>query len=101
MLNVFASLEYQTLLLLALALAFVLSYEMINGFHDTATAVVTVIYTRALHSSIAVLMAGLLNFLGVILGGLSVAYAIVHLLPTDLLINVSSGHGLDMIFSML
>ncbi|WWO99139.1 MAG: inorganic phosphate transporter [Candidatus Dasytiphilus stammeri] len=101
MLNVFASLEYQTLLLLVLALVFVLSYEMINGFHDTATAVVTVIYTRALHSSIAVLMAGLLNFLGVILGGLSVAYAIVHLLPTDLLINVSSGHGLDMIFSML
>ncbi|WP_268628409.1 inorganic phosphate transporter, partial [Escherichia coli] len=88
-------------LMLILALLFVLFYEAINGFHDTANAVATVIYTRAMRSQLAVVMAGLFNFLGVMLGGLSVAYAIVHLLPTDLLLNVSSAHGLAMVFSML
>lgn len=39
--------------------------------------------------------------LGVLLGGLSVAYAIVHMLPTDLLLNMGSSHGLAMVFSML
>jgi len=84
-----------------LALAFVLFYEAINGFHDTANAVATVIYTRALRSQVAVVMAAVFNFFGVLLGGLSVAYAIVHMLPTDLLLNVSSGHGLAMVFSLL
>lgn len=78
--------------MLVLALLFVLFYEAINGFHDTANAVATVIYTRALRSQIAVVMSGIFNFLGVMLGGLSVAYAIVHLLPTDLLLNVGSSH---------
>ncbi len=87
--------------MLVLALLFVLFYEAINGFHDTANAVATVIYTRALRSQIAVVMSGIFNFLGVMLGGLSVAYAIVHLLPTDLLLNVGSAHGLAMMFSLL
>lgn len=87
--------------MLVLALLFVLFYEAINGFHDTANAVATVIYTRALRSQIAVVMSGIFNFLGVMLGGLSVAYAIVHLLPTDLLMNVGSSHGLAMMFSLL
>jgi low-affinity inorganic phosphate transporter len=87
--------------MLILALLFVLFYEAINGFHDTANAVATVIYTRAMRSQLAVIMAGLFNFLGVMLGGLSVAYAIIHLLPIDLLLNVSSTHGLAMVFSML
>ena len=87
--------------MLVLALLFVLFYEAINGFHDTANAVATVIYTRALRSQIAVVMSGIFNFLGVMLGGLSVAYAIVHLLPTDLLLNVGSSHGLAMMFSLL
>jgi low-affinity inorganic phosphate transporter len=52
-------------------------------------------------SQLAVVMAAVFNFFGVLLGGLSVAYAIVHMLPTDLLLNVSSGHGLAMVFSML
>lgn len=78
-----------------------LFYEAINGFHDTANAVATVIYTRAMRAQLAVVMAGVFNFLGVLLGGLSVAYAIVHLLPTDLLLNVSSAHGLAMVFSLL
>ena len=101
MLHLFAGLDFHTGLLLILALLFVLFYEAINGFHDTANAVATVIYTRAMRSQLAVMMAGVFNFLGVILGGLSVAYAIVHLLPTDLLLNVGSTHGLAMVFSML
>ncbi|CFQ90197.1 phosphate transport protein [Yersinia pseudotuberculosis] len=101
MLHLFAGLDFHTGLMLVLALLFVLFYEAINGFHDTANAVATVIYTRAMRSQIAVVMAGVFNFLGVMLGGLSVAYAIVHLLPTDLLLNVSSTHGLAMVFSML
>lgn len=101
MLHLFAGLDYHTSLLLILALLFVLFYEAINGFHDTANAVATVIYTRAMRSQLAVVMAGVFNFFGVLLGGLSVAYAIVHLLPTDLLLNVGSAHGLAMVFSML
>ncbi|EPU9839646.1 inorganic phosphate transporter PitA [Yersinia enterocolitica] len=101
MLHLFAGLDFHTGLMLVLALLFVLFYEAINGFHDTANAVATVIYTRAIRSQVAVVMAGVFNFLGVMLGGLSVAYAIVHLLPTDLLLNVSSAHGLAMVFSML
>jgi low-affinity inorganic phosphate transporter len=101
MLHLFAGLDFHTGSLLILALLFVLFYEAINGFHDTANAVATVIYTRAMRSQLAVVMAGVFNFLGVILGGLSVAYAIVHLLPTDLLLNVGSTHGLAMVFSML
>lgn len=101
MLHLFAGLEFHTGLLLVLALVFVLFYEAINGFHDTANAVATVIYTRAMRAQLAVVMAGVFNFLGVLLGGLSVAYAIVHLLPTDLLLNVSSAHGLAMVFSLL
>ncbi|EKS7793994.1 inorganic phosphate transporter PitA [Edwardsiella piscicida] len=101
MLHLFAGLDFHTGLMLVLALLFVLFYEAINGFHDTANAVATVIYTRALRSQIAVVMSGIFNFLGVMLGGLSVAYAIVHLLPTDLLLNVGSAHGLAMMFSLL
>lgn len=101
MLHLFTGVEFHTGLILILALVFVLFYEAINGFHDTANAVATVIYTRAMRAEYAVVMAGLFNFLGVMLGGLSVAYAIVHLLPTDLLLNVSSAHGLAMVFSML
>lgn len=101
MLHMFTGLDLHTGLLLVLALIFVLFYEAINGFHDTANAVATVIYTRAMRSQLAVAMAALFNFLGVILGGLSVAYAIVHMLPTDLLLNVGSTRGLAMVFSML
>lgn len=101
MLHLFAGLDLHTGLLLVLALVFVLFYEAINGFHDTANAVATVIYTCAMRSQLAVAMAAIFNFLGVLLGGLSVAYAIVHMLPTDLLLNMGSAHGLAMVFSML
>ncbi|PPI88436.1 anion permease [Candidatus Pantoea edessiphila] len=101
MLHLFAGMNMNTRLLLIIALIFVLFYEAINGFHDTANAVVTVIYTRTMRAKLAVIMSGIFNFFGVLLGGLSVAYTIVHLLPIDLLLNVGSSHGLIMIFSML
>ncbi|EFE09502.1 inorganic phosphate transporter PitA [Citrobacter youngae] len=101
MLYLFTDLDISTGLLLLLALIFVLFYEAINGFHDTANAVATVIYTRAMRPQLAIVMAAVFNFLGVLLGGLSVAYAIVHMLPTDLLLNMSSARGLAMVFSML
>jgi len=68
MLHLFAGLDLHTGLLLLLALAFVLFYEAINGFHDTANAVATVIYTRAMRSQLAVVMAAVFNFLGVFAG---------------------------------
>ncbi|MFP3019742.1 MAG: inorganic phosphate transporter PitA [Arsenophonus sp.] len=101
MLHLFTGLDFYTGLLLIVALLFVLFYEVINGFHDTANAVATVIYTRAMKVQFAVVIASFFNFFGVILGGLSVSYAIVHLLPTDLLLNLSSSHGLSLVFSML
>lgn len=99
--EIFHGLDFGLGLSLVLALAFVLTFEFINGFHDTANAVATVIYTRAMPPRRAVILSGIFNFLGVVLGGVGVAYAIVHLLPVDLLINVHSAEGLAMIFSLL
>ncbi len=83
-----------------LALAFVLFYEAINGFHDTANAVATVIYTAlCAHSSLWRWRRSSTS--SAFCWGLSVAYAIVHMLPTDLLLNMGSAHGLAMVFSML
>lgn len=101
MFDLFSGLEPWVLVSLILALAFVLFFEFINGFHDTANAVATVIYTKAMPPHLAVMLSGVFNFLGVLLGGVGVAYAIVHLLPVELLINVNTGHGLAMVFSLL
>ncbi len=101
MFDLFSGLEPWVLISLILALAFVLFFEFINGFHDTANAVATVIYTKAMPPHLAVILSGVFNFLGVLLGGVGVAYAIVHLLPVELLINVNTGHGLAMVFSLL
>ncbi|MBT8766126.1 inorganic phosphate transporter [Metapseudomonas boanensis] len=101
MFDLFSGLDAWVALSLVLALAFVLTFEFINGFHDTANAVATVIYTKAMSPYRAVILSGIFNFLGVLLGGVGVAYAIVHLLPVELLINVNTGHGLAMVFSML
>ncbi|MCO6058280.1 inorganic phosphate transporter [Pseudomonas sp. MOB-449] len=101
MFDLFSGLDAWLVLSLCLALAFVLTFEFINGFHDTANAVATVIYTKAMSPYRAVILSGIFNFLGVLLGGVGVAYAIVHLLPVELLINVNTGHGLAMVFSLL
>ncbi|WP_148715317.1 inorganic phosphate transporter [Chitinolyticbacter meiyuanensis] len=101
MFDLFSGLDAWVAISLVLALAFVLTYEFINGFHDTANAVATVIYTKAMPPHLAVIFSGIFNFLGVLLGGVGVAYAIVHLLPVELLMNVNTGHGLAMVFSLL
>lgn len=87
MFDLFSGLDAWVGISLVLALAFVLTFEFINGFHDTANAVATVIYTKAMSPYRAVMLSGVFNFLGVLLGGVGVAYAIVHLLPVELLIN--------------
>ncbi|MCW3480552.1 inorganic phosphate transporter [Neisseriaceae bacterium JH1-16] len=86
---------------LILSLGFVLAFEFINGFHDTANAVATVIYTQSMKPQLAVVASGIFNFTGVLAGGLAVAYAIVHLLPVDLLLSVNTGKGLAMVFALL
>lgn len=101
MLDLLSELDNWLLVSLAVALTFVLAFEFINGFHDTANAVATVIYTKAMPPYLAVFASGVFNFLGVLLGGVGVAYAIVHLLPVELLIDVNTGRGLAMIFSLL
>lgn len=101
MLDMFTGLSFELGIGLFFALVFVLAYEFINGFHDTANAVATVIYTKAMPAHMAVVASGIFNFAGVMLGGLGVAYAIVHLLPVDLLLNVASVHGIIMVFSLL
>lgn len=101
MIQLLSSYDVWLIVSLVLALAFVLAFEFINGFHDTANAVATVIYTRAMPPYLAVIASGIFNFLGVLLGGVGVAYAIVHLLPVELLIDVDTGRGLAMVFSLL
>jgi inorganic phosphate transporter, PiT family len=71
--------------LLVICLLLVLAFEATNGFHDAANAVATVIYTNSLKSVRAVMWSGIMNFIGVIVGGIAVAYALVELLPPDVL----------------
>ena len=73
------------LALLVACLVLVLAFEFSNGFHDTANAVATVIYTKSLPPLEAVLLSGIMNFLGVLLGGIAVAYALVEIIPPDVL----------------
>jgi PiT family inorganic phosphate transporter len=90
-----------TFLFLLGALAIAVSFEAINGFHDTANAVATVIYTKSLRPQVAVIWSGFCNFLGVILGGVAVAFSIVHLLPVDLLVHIDTGAGMAMVMALL
>ena len=88
-------------ILLAICLLIALGFEVVNGFHDTANAVATVIYTRSLRPTVAVIWSGICNFLGVFLGGIAVALAVIHLLPVDLLIAEGSGGGLAAVLALL
>jgi PiT family inorganic phosphate transporter len=88
-------------LLLALALVIALGFEFVNGFHDTANAVATVIYTHSLEPNVAVVWSGLCNLAGVLLSSGTVAFAIITLLPVELILQVSSGAGYSMIFALL
>ena len=87
--------------LLALALLIALSFEFVNGFHDTANAVATVIYTHSLEPNIAVVWSGLCNLAGVLTSAGTVAFTIITLLPVELILKVSSGAGFAMVFALL
>lgn len=95
------SLGTGTLLLLVLSLLIAFGFEFVNGFHDTANAVATVIYTRSLRPWTAVILSGICNFLGVFIGGIAVALSIINLLPPELLIAGGTGAGLAMLLALL
>jgi PiT family inorganic phosphate transporter len=88
-------------LLLGLALFIALGFEFVNGFHDTANAVATVIYTHSLDPNIAVVWSGLCNLTGVLVSTGTVAFSIITLLPVELILQVSSGAGFAMVFALL
>src|ERR1700730_4480821 len=90
-----------TALFLILALLMALSFEFVNGFHDTANAVATVIYTHSLKPWIAVVWSGLWNLIGVLTSTGAVAFAVIALLPVELVLNVGSGAGFAMVFALL
>src|ERR1035438_153491 len=88
-------------LLLGLALLIALGFEFVNGFHDTANAVATVIYTHSLDPNVAVVWSGLCNLAGVLVSSGAVAFAIITLLPVELILQVSAGAGFAMVFALL
>src|ERR1700688_5013577 len=90
-----------TAFLLILALGLALSFEFVNGFHDTANAVATVIYTNSLKPAYAVVWSGCWNLIGVLTSSGAVAFGIVALLPVELVLNVGSGAGFAMVFALL
>jgi PiT family inorganic phosphate transporter len=90
-----------TAVFLIAALGLALSFEFVNGFHDTANAVATVIYTNTLPANVAVVWSGCWNLLGVMLSSGAVAFGIVALLPVELVLNVGSGAGWAMVFALL
>ena len=93
--------DLPTAVLLCLAVLLALSFEFVNGFHDTANAVATVIYTHALKPTQAVVWSGMWNLIGVLTSSGAVAFGIVALLPVELVINVGSGAGFAMVFALL
>jgi PiT family inorganic phosphate transporter len=88
-------------LLLGVALLIALGFEFVNGFHDTANAVATVIYTHSLPPNFAVAWSGCFNFLGVLFSSGAVAFGIIALLPVELILQVGSSAGFAMIFALL
>lgn len=95
------TLRWGLLAFLIIALLIALGFEFVNGFHDTANAVATVIYTNSMPAPFAVVWSGVFNFLGVLFSTGAVAYSIVSLLPVELILNVGSSAGFAMIFALL
>jgi inorganic phosphate transporter, PiT family len=93
--------NYLPYILLFVALLIALGFEFVNGFHDTANAVATVIYTRAMPAHVAVVWSGLFNLIGVLLSSGAVAFGIVSLLPVELILQVGSSAGFAMVFALL
>src|SRR5688572_18500672 len=94
-------LEISYSILLILFILAACSFEFVNGFHDTANAVATVIYTNTLKPGFAVVWSGIFNFLGVFAGGIAVAMGIVNLLPVEALVDQNIAHGLSMVGALL
>lgn len=94
-------LELSYSILLVLCLAAACAFEFVNGFHDTANAVATVIYTNSLKPWVAVVWSGVWNFFGVMLGGISVAIGIINLLPVESLVDQNVSHSLAMVMALL
>ncbi len=92
---------YLPYIMLFVALLIALGFEFVNGFHDTANAVATVIYTHSLPAEFAVMWSGFFNFLGVLLSSGAVAFGIVSLLPVELILQVGSSAGFAMVFALL
>ncbi len=88
-------------LLLFVALLIALGFEFVNGFHDTANAIATVIYTRSLPANFAVVWSGTFNLLGVLASSGAVAFGIISLLPVELILQVGSSAGFAMVFALL
>jgi PiT family inorganic phosphate transporter len=98
--NVHASSIYP-FVLLGVALSVALGFEFVNGFHDTANAVATVIYTHSLEPHVAVVWSGVWNFVGVLTSSGAVAFGIISLLPVELILQVGKGAGFSMVFALL
>src|SRR5262249_22996077 len=92
---------YLPYFLLGVALLIALGFEFVNGFHDTANAVATVIYTHTLTPNVAVVWSGTFNFIGVLVSSGAVAFGIVSLLPVELILQVGSSAGFAMVFALL
>ena len=88
-------------LLLGVAMLIALGFEFVNGFHDTANAVATVIYTNSLPPQVAVVWSGCWNLIGVLVSSGAVAFGIVSLLPVELIMQVGSSAGFAMVFALL
>src|SRR6202012_920546 len=99
--SVHEPLEFGVFALLGLALLIALGFEFVNGFHDTANAVATVIYTHSMPPIAAVIWSGCWNLAGVLVSTGAVAYSIITLLPVELILQVGSGAGYAMIFALL
>ncbi len=89
------------IVLLIICLLLACAFEFVNGFHDTANAVATVIYTNSLKPTVAVVYSGILNFMGVMMGGIAVAMGIINLLPMEVLLDSNVYHGVAMILALL
>jgi len=100
-LSVATSMEALPYIILGVALLIALGFEFVNGFHDTANAVATVIYTNSLPPSLAVVWSGLCNLAGVLTSSGAVAFGILSLLPVELILQVGSQSGLAMVFALL
>ncbi|MCU0383678.1 MAG: inorganic phosphate transporter [Cyclobacteriaceae bacterium] len=88
-------------ILLIVCLIAACGFEFVNGFHDTANAVATVIYTNSLKPWVAVIWSGFCNFAGVLAGGIGVAMGIVYLLPVESLVDQSVSHSIAMVMALL